>query len=178
LSDSDGDGVCDALEVDGCTSSSACNYSASATDDDGSCTYAAAGYTCGGGCAVDSDDDGICDQYEVTGCQDPSACNYDPFATNAGYCDFPSAPYTCSGGCQNDSDNDGVCDENEVLGCTDPQALNYHPWITETTDVCVYESDFGGSEENNCPADLSNDGVVNSSDLLILLASFSVLCPN
>ena len=35
LNDTDGDGVCDEIEVDGCTDSTACNYSADATDDDG-----------------------------------------------------------------------------------------------------------------------------------------------
>ena len=36
-----GDGVCDELEVNGCTDSSACYYDDAATDDDGSCTYPA-----------------------------------------------------------------------------------------------------------------------------------------
>ena len=37
LNDADGDGVCDELEVAGCTNSDACNYDELATDDDGSC---------------------------------------------------------------------------------------------------------------------------------------------
>ena len=37
LNDSDGDGVCNELEITGCTDSSYLEYSASATDDDGSC---------------------------------------------------------------------------------------------------------------------------------------------
>jgi hypothetical protein len=39
--DADGDGVCNANEVDGCTDPAAFNYSASATDEDGSCDYTA-----------------------------------------------------------------------------------------------------------------------------------------
>ena len=46
LNDTDGDGVCDEIEVSGCTDGAAetnggiaCNYDASATDDDGSCEY-------------------------------------------------------------------------------------------------------------------------------------------
>ena len=35
--DSDDDGVCDADEIAGCQDANACNYNASATDDDGSC---------------------------------------------------------------------------------------------------------------------------------------------
>ena len=38
--DTDGDGVCDDAEVDGCTNPFACNFSAAATDDDGSCLTA------------------------------------------------------------------------------------------------------------------------------------------
>ena len=37
--DADGDGVCDEDEIPGCTDENACDFSASATDDDGSCTY-------------------------------------------------------------------------------------------------------------------------------------------
>ena len=38
LNDTDGDGVCDELEVLGCTDATACNYDASATEDDGHVT--------------------------------------------------------------------------------------------------------------------------------------------
>ena len=46
--DSDGDGVCDDDEVDGCTNSTACNYNTAATDDDGTCTYATGCDYCSG----------------------------------------------------------------------------------------------------------------------------------
>ena len=46
VNDSDGDGVCDEIEIAGCTDGDpetnggiACNYDSSATDDDGSCEY-------------------------------------------------------------------------------------------------------------------------------------------
>ena len=39
LNDADGDGVCDEIEIGGCTDPMALNYSAEATDDDGSCMY-------------------------------------------------------------------------------------------------------------------------------------------
>lgn len=39
LVDSDGDGVCDELEVMGCMAFNACNFSEVATDDDGSCEF-------------------------------------------------------------------------------------------------------------------------------------------
>ncbi|MEN9333821.1 MAG: hypothetical protein RLY35_1001, partial [Bacteroidota bacterium] len=37
INDTDGDGVCDEVEVLGCTDANACNYNALATDEDGSC---------------------------------------------------------------------------------------------------------------------------------------------
>ncbi|MGB1075845.1 MAG: BspA family leucine-rich repeat surface protein [Flavobacteriales bacterium] len=48
LHDTDGDGVCDELEVPGCTDSDACNYDADATDDDGSCLEDDVCGNCGG----------------------------------------------------------------------------------------------------------------------------------
>jgi hypothetical protein len=40
INDSDGDGVCDELEILGCTDPYSCNYNLQATDDDGYCLYA------------------------------------------------------------------------------------------------------------------------------------------
>ena len=80
----------------GCTDAGACNYDATATGDDGSCTYADNGYDCNGDCLSDSDGDGICDEFEVIGCTDPAACNYDATAT--------SDPSTCL-----TLDCEGVC---------------------------------------------------------------------
>ena len=40
LNDEDGDGICDADEILGCTNEDACNYNQEATSDDGSCTFA------------------------------------------------------------------------------------------------------------------------------------------
>ena len=60
----------------GCTDSEACNYNALATSDDGSCTYAEAGYDCAGNAIA-------------PGCTDPMACNYDNMAqTDDGSCDY------------------------------------------------------------------------------------------
>ena len=82
MNDADGDGVCDEFEVAGCTDASACNYNADATDDDGSCDFADAGYDCDGVCLNDADGDGVCDEFEVAGCTDASACNYNADATD------------------------------------------------------------------------------------------------
>ena len=131
LGDSDGDGVCDVDEFPGCQDPFACNYNASATDSDGSCTYEVLGYDCDGNCLFDVDLDGVCDQWEITGCQDASACNYDATATDAGYCVYADAGYDCSGNCLNDVDGDGVCDGDEVMGCADSCACNYNTAATD-----------------------------------------------
>ena len=39
VNDEDGDGICDEVELGGCTDAEACNYDAEATDDDGSCDF-------------------------------------------------------------------------------------------------------------------------------------------
>ena len=86
--DADGDGVCDADEVFGCTDPEfCCVYNEFATEDDGSCPDN--GYNCDVICCTsDGDGDGVCDEDEISGCMDPSALNYDPNATDE------------SGGCQ------------------------------------------------------------------------------
>ena len=77
----------------------ACNFDASATSDDGSCTYADAGLDCDGNCLADADIDGVCDGDEVVGCQDATACNYDASATDAGDYTFADAGFDCDGNC-------------------------------------------------------------------------------
>ena len=71
LNDSDGDGVCDELEILGCTDSTAFNYDETATDDNGTCgvrsgrmyEFTAANYN-----ELANTDDGSC--CFVTGCTD------------------------------------------------------------------------------------------------------------
>jgi hypothetical protein len=82
LMDTDGDGVCDELEIAGCTDEAACNYNETATDEDGSCEYAEEYYDCAGNCLNDADGDGVCDELEVAGCTNMDACNYDELATD------------------------------------------------------------------------------------------------
>jgi|MDSW01.1.fsa_nt_gb hypothetical protein len=72
--------------IPGCMDNAACNYNASATEDDSSCVFPESGYDCTGECLIDSDGDGICDDFEVVGCMDSTACNYDTLATDTGDC--------------------------------------------------------------------------------------------
>jgi hypothetical protein len=123
--------------IAGCTDDSACNYDASATEDDGSCTYSDECNTCDG--PIDSDGDGVADCDEVVGCTDSMACNYNPNATDEGDCEYTDGIYDCDGvTCLNDSDGDGVCDQNEIAGCTDSSATNYSNVATDDDGSCAY----------------------------------------
>ena len=126
LNDTDGDGVCDELEIAGCVVPTACNYVASGVTDLVPCVYPDAGYNCDGTCIGDADQDGVCDANEIVGCQDNSACNYNADATDAGDCDFTSC-----------------------LGCTDEMACNYDSSATQndgSCDFCSCASDANGGQ--------------------------------
>ena len=82
LYDTDGDNVCDAEELEGCTDEGACNFQVWATDDNDSCLYPDEYYDCDGVCLLDSDDDGVCDDLEIEGCMDSDADNYEEEATD------------------------------------------------------------------------------------------------
>lgn len=161
-SDVDGDGICDTLEIPGCTDISACNYDGSATDDDGSCSFAADGFDCNGNCLNDSDGDGVCEADEIPGCTDESACNYDNYATdNDGTCTFAVEGLDCDGICLNDADADGICDGDEISGCTNGLACNYNPAATDDDGSCEMASCSGCTNESACNFDpgatLDND---------------------
>jgi hypothetical protein len=152
LNDVDDDGVCDELEVPGCTDIAACNFDELATDDDGSCTYPEEDYLdCDGNCLNDVDGDGVCDELEVAGCTDMAACNYDEFATDDdGSCTYPEEDYLdCDGNCLNDADGDGVCDELEVAGCTNMDACNYDELATDDDGSCVLVGDSCDDGDEN-----------------------------
>ena len=90
LADTDQDGVCDELEVPGCTNVNAVNFDASATDDDGSCIVPLS-----------------------PGCTYPSASNYEADAD----CDDGSCTFDGSGSndCPNDIDGDGTVAVSDLL---------------------------------------------------------------
>jgi hypothetical protein len=141
--DSDGDGVCDAEEIEGCTDPEALNFNPQATDDNGSCIEIVLGCMNPIACNYNEEanvGNGTCEFSSCAGCMIVTACNYDPEATIAqnGTCTFPIAPYLdCDGICLNDADGDGVCDSQEQFGCTDPEAENYDPFATEDDGTCI-----------------------------------------
>ena len=90
ISDEDGDGICDELEILGCTYIQADNYNPEATEDDGTC---------------------VDETFDIVGCTEPSACNYLDIATlDDGSCEFAECGYDCDGVCLEDTDGDGICD--------------------------------------------------------------------
>jgi hypothetical protein len=159
INDTDSDGICNENEVPGCTDATACNYNASATDDNATCTYPAQTYlNCAGNCINDTDNDGICNELEVPGCTDPTACNYNATATEEdATCTYPEQTYlNCDGSCINDSDSDGICNENETEGCTDPSACNYSSAATDNNGSCEYAS-LAYYQDNDFDGDGSGD---------------------
>ena len=77
MMDDNMNGICDDIEVPGCTNSTSCNYNADANVDDGSCEGFPTGWCDCASTVPDTDNDGVCDEDEVDGCDDPFACNYD-----------------------------------------------------------------------------------------------------
>ncbi|MFZ8836060.1 MAG: hypothetical protein ACO2XQ_03360, partial [Flavobacteriales bacterium] len=120
VSDTDGDGVCDELEIYGCTTEGNCNYDPEATEHDESM------------CQVSP----FC-----IGCNDETACNYNPNVIpepnfNDGSCEYPEEGFDCDGNCD-DENGDLICDI--LQGCDDPMACTYEPGVEfPSDDFCEY----------------------------------------
>ena len=165
VEDLDADGVCDVDEVLGCDDELACNYSMDATENDGSCTYAAEFYDCDGVCLEDTDGDGVCDELEVDGCTDEMACNYDPMATEDDMtCEYPEELLDCNGDCMNDVNENDICDELETAGCTDEAACNYVVDATLDDGSCEYALEFYDCM-GDCLNDADGDGVCDELEI-------------
>ena len=171
IEDIDSDGICDELEVLGCTNSDADNFNPLATEDDNSCYFT------------------------IYGCTDESACNYNELANEdfeGQLCDYAEELYDCEGNCIEDIDSDGICDELEVLGCTNSDADNFNPLATEDDSSCYFtiygctdelacnynelaNEDFEGQLcdyaeelydcEGNCLEDLDGDGICDELEI-------------
>ena len=143
--------MCDEDEVGGCTDAGACNYDATATDDNGSCEFT----TC-------------------AGCTDAEACNYDSEATiNDGSCVFADDPCeTCNPDGTvnpNDADGDGICDADETAGCTDPEACNAGDFTDTDDSLCEYPDGYPNNIVDcagACLNDTDGDGVCDEEEVL------------
>lgn len=143
---------------DGCTNPFACNYDASATEDDGSCEY-----------------------FSCIGCMNEFACNFDPFAI---YPDASCEFFTCAGctaplACNYDDaatvPDETACDFESCAGCMDFTACNFDPEATLSIPIsCEYplpDYDCEGNLEGclNCVplflSDFEPDTVICPSDL-------------
>ena len=150
LNDTDGDGVCDEIEVDGCTDNTACNYNAEATDDDFSCEYAEDYLDCDGECLTDTDGDGVCDEFEILGCTDLIACNYDEVATDDdGSCIYATSNLDCEGNCA-----DGETQIN--LDYLSEGESNFSVYVVEGEDLFTATVDGSASLVSCFPTELEN----------------------
>ena len=109
------------------------------------------------------------------GCMYVSACNYDPEAIlDDGSCEFT----TCAGctyewACNYNIEallDDGSCELLSCSGCTWADADNYDPDALYDNGTCTFPA------ESSCPADINNDFVVSTLDLLDLLSSYGSFC--
>jgi uncharacterized delta-60 repeat protein len=129
---------------------------------------------------------------EVPGCMDSAACNFDSTATtDDGSCDYSCLGCTDSAACNFSSIatiEDGTCDYSCLVGCTYSEADNYNPQALTDDGSCVFGIVICGEgtiwDENvqqcveaGCPSDLNDDGIINTSDLLIFLTNFGQTCP-
>ena len=191
ITDCDQDGICDELELMGCTNPDACNttyfdadmnvynsptnadgsivYSI-ATDDDGSCLP----YGCGQIWAYNYDadaavngcvDNTLCVEW-VLGCTDATACNYD---VNANYNDG-SCQFAADGGVIEDPICD-TCVDNDGDGIFDTIGLNEDCFVAGCTDptACNYDSS-ADTDNGTCTyettwyMDWDGNGTGNSND--------------
>ena len=109
LNDDNNNGICDELDIYGCTFEGACNYNPEANVSDNSCFFATALYDCNGECQQDSDGDGICDQNESLECQGADCCGEGTVWNPATLSCIPFNP------CPFDSNDDGFVNTLDLL---------------------------------------------------------------
>lgn len=158
--DTDGDGVCDAAELE------------LGTDPFDPCDLGEEGLE-------DSDGDGACDALEAFLGSDPdNLCDpYNADADNDGYCDLEeeflgSNPYNACSPASSDTDGDGYCDSEEWLMGSDasdpcsPDGLD-----SDMDGICdSAELANGSSPNNSCDpngVDTDGDGLCDQIELII-----------
>ena len=149
--------------IPGCTNNTACNYNATATQDDGSCTYPAQTYlNCAGTCINDADNDGTCDELET-----PTLPSYLPSNGLVGYWPFNGNANDESGngnhgtvnGATLTADRNGSAnsaysfeDNNAIITAT-----NNFPFGNESRTICVNVFSSNFSQLNKMIAGYGND---------------------
>ena len=165
-SDSDGDGVCDSVDL--CSNTAACNYDAASNlacvlkvtyyaDEDGD---GIGDYSLGSFCASEqpvNSTSGLDGFGNLDNCTDANACNYnDPVNGSCaadsdldGECDLtdnctntqaPNYDAAANTACCTDANGNGVCDDREVFGCRDATACNYFLHANLDDGSCKYHT--------------------------------------
>ena len=190
--DDDGDSVCNADEIEGCTDDTACNYDATPTTDTDNdlCIYAVdidecaicSGETDGSGTIVngDADNDGICNDDEIYGCTDSQAFNFNPLANNDnGSCE--DIVYGCTNPLAenynpsaNTDDPSNPCDVS-LIGCGVTGACNYQEGVNNDISLCVFVPQYHSCdtidldqnifEDGGCEFDINENGVCDQQDV-------------
>ena len=165
INDSDGDGICNELEILGCTDANACNYDFNSTENDGSCTYSVVGLDCFGNCINDLDNDGVCDENEILGCTNPSAVNFNNLATeDNNSCDFgPFGEIT-------ETDCIMTIVFSEDFSLSYGNQVFSEGWIGVTdADGNIYGSTFWSEGQNNSimayGSNINNEGIAYNEEL-------------
>jgi hypothetical protein len=134
--------IVNAVCVDyGCTVTTACNYDALATVDDGSCLYATAWY-------LNADGDGYAAS-SMLACTNPGA-GYSATVLPTTDCNDANAavnPGAVENLCNGIDDNcNTVIDEGAISGCFDPNATNYNAAVTcPNNATCTYGNFTAGN---------------------------------
>ena len=174
LNDVDGDGVCDEIEILGCSDTDACNYFEDTTEEDGSCEYESClGCMYEFACNYDPEatiaNNETCQFGTCPGCTDPSACNYNPTVNEEdGSCTYDAWNFDCDGNCI--WPFQGFFPGCGEEGCIDPIACNYNVNASFSNESCDYSCLVNGcSDALACNFDASvelDDGSCDYSCLL------------
>ena len=160
-------------DVPGCTDATACNYDASATEDDGSCLQNDECGVCGGDGIPAGDCD--CDGNQLDEC---GVCGGDGIP--AGDCDCDGnqedALGVCGGDCTADADADGICDDvDDCVGSLDACGICNGPgaiYECGCSDIPAGDCDCDGNQLDalgvcggDCTADANGNGVCDDAEL-------------
>ena len=151
ITDTDGDGICDELEIAGCTNPLSINFDPSATDDDSTCipyVYGCTDSTMFNYDSTSNTDDGSCVPF-IYGCTDPTMFNYDPSANTDDNSCIPVIIGCMDVSMFNYDPNANTSSGNcipFIYGCTDSSMFNYDPLANTDNGTC--ESYVYGCTDN------------------------------
>ncbi|MEN9333638.1 MAG: hypothetical protein RLY35_818 [Bacteroidota bacterium] len=141
----------------GCLDVAACNYNASATLDDGSCTYPTQTYlNCDGTCIYDSDADGICNELEA-----PALPSYLPTNGLVGYWPFNGNANDESGNGNNGTVNGATLTTDRNGNGNSAYNFDGNDWIGSISlPYGAYSSSLGISFWMKTNSIMTNSGVL------------------